>query len=428
MFEFKLPDVGEGMHEAEILRWLVTPGESVKLDQPMLEIQTDKAVVQIPAPVAGKVQNIYAPVGKIAHVGDLLVSFETADSAREAATVAATPAAAVSRSAAPVTSNPPANPRLVRAAPAVRRRAVELEVDISQVKPSSPDGRILLKDVEAFASLRHSAPVTEAVTSTPAPSNGHSQPEGTNGHVKDKLIQLPEEASPAEERKPLLGLRRRIAERMELSWRTIPHAVAFEEIDGTELVALRQKLLPASEKRGTRLTYLPLIVKAVVQTLKQHPAFNASLNEETREVIYKKYYHIGLATATPDGLLVPVLRQAERLTLFEMAAEISRLAEGGRTRSLKTSELSGSTFTISNVGSYGGRNGVAIINPPEAAILAVGKMEERCVIREGQIQSRPILPLSLSFDHRLNDGAEAGAFMATLKEVLENPSLLLLDL
>jgi pyruvate dehydrogenase E2 component (dihydrolipoamide acetyltransferase) len=321
----------------------------------------------------------------------------------------------------------------------VRKRALELDVDLSLVPPSSPDGRVLLKDVEAFAVDRASAPAEPAKT---AGQNGHAArvvkpPEADQ--VETPVSPLAELGKPAvkevsrpaptgtEERKPLAGLRRRIAERMELSWRTIPHCTAFDEVDGTELVVLRERLKAGAEKRGARLTYLPLIVKAVVRVLKQHPMFNASLDEQTREVIYKYSYHIGLATATPDGLLVPVVRDADKLDLVTLASEINRLSEGGRNRTLKPQELSGSTFTITNVGSYGGMSGTAIINPPEAAILAVGKLQERVVVRDGQYVTRNIMPLSLSFDHRLIDGAEAGAFTASLKELLENPSLLLLE-
>lgn len=448
MFEFKLPDVGEGMHEAEILRWHLKPGDTVKVDQPMLEIQTDKAVVEIPAPVSGQVGEIFAAPGQIAKVGEVLISFQSAG----AATPAATPKTEESQPVkAPAETESQAlvgagvgsgGPGRVRAAPAVRRRAVELDVDLNQVPPSSPDGRVLLKDVEAFALNRANAPTAPAsvsgnghaaggfVTSAPT-TNGHAQPASTAPTSQPAPAFRPAPASTApaggEERKPLAGLRRRIAERMELSWRTIPHASCFDEADGSGLVALRAQLKPAAEKQGVNLTYMPLIVKAVVQTLKRFPVFNASLDEQTREIIYKNYYHIGIATATPDGLLVPVARDADRLTFLELAAEINRLSEGGRNRTLKPNELSGSTFTISNVGSFGGSTGTAIINPPEAAILVTGSLKERPAVVGGELVKRYTLPLSMSFDHRLIDGAEAGMFLAALKEVLETPNLLLLN-
>ncbi len=495
MFEFKLADVGEGMHEAEILRWLVEPGAAVKVDQPIVEIQTDKAVVELPSPVAGKVQKINTAVGQMAHVGDVLIVFDTAVSAVgsvKAGEAAPSPIPAVSRppvatggsldpskskpaqavvpsfDALPPTvlSSQPVVPNLavaqmsaageangvvirkpgsVRAAPAVRKRAVELGVDLALVTPGSSDGRVLLKDVEEYAAngganspagadeglltliqakpgWNDPAMVAHTAVEAPAVSNGNG-----NGHGPGTLTARPNLAPGGEERKPLAGLRRRIAERMELSARTIPQVTTFDEADATELVALRGRLQEASLKRGVKMTYLPLIVKAVVQTLKSFPMFNASLDEASREVVYKHYYHIGLATATPDGLLVPVVRDADRLSLVALAGEINRLGEGGRKRSLKAFELSGSTFTLSNVGSFGGYTGTAIINPPEAAILAVGRVQERAVVRGGLVVARPILPLSLSFDHRLIDGAEAGYFVTALKELLENPSLMMLE-
>ncbi|HEY7357612.1 MAG TPA: 2-oxo acid dehydrogenase subunit E2, partial [Ktedonobacterales bacterium] len=218
-------------------------------------------------------------------------------------------------------------------------------------------------------------------------------------------------------------------ERMELAWRTIPHATAFSEADGAALMALREELKPQAEKMGIHLTYLPLLVKIVVQALKEHPIFNASLDEERREIVYKRFYHIGLATDTPDGLLISVVRDADRYTLLDLAREINRLVEAGRARKLKLQESSGSTFTLNNVGSFGGSGagGVPIINPPEAAILAVGALRERPVARQGQIVARPTLPLSLSFDHRLIDGSGSSAFLARFQELVEHPSLLLLS-
>ncbi len=472
MIEFKLPDVGEGMHEAEIVRWLVKPGDMVRLDQPILEIQTDKALVEIPAPSAGKIVELKFAEGKMAQLGDVLVLIEPegakpapassasslpkttetqAQFAPQAATVGAAstaPGGTGAISVAPVTSR-------VRAAPAVRKLALELDVDLSQVRPSSPDGRVLMQDVKAFAehkakvgsngtaSTAHETepvaalkaevalanetrpamppieppPMKEASTAPPAPAR---QP-----FIVQRKAGQP--ATEEEERRPLVGLRRRIAERMELAWRTIPHVTSFDEIDATELIALRQKLKPFAEKRGLNLTYLPFIVKVVTATLKEFPNFNASLDDKTRELIYKRYYHIGMATATPDGLLVPVLRHADQLTTLELSAEIARLSEGARKRSLTAPELGGSTFTITNFGSYGEAVGTPIINPPEVAILGVGRIQEKWVVQNGEGVVQQRMPICVSFDHRVIDGADSGAFMGRLKELLENPALLLLD-
>jgi pyruvate dehydrogenase E2 component (dihydrolipoamide acetyltransferase) len=447
MLEFRLPDVGEGIHEAEILRWMVQPGDQVKIDQPMVEIQTDKSVAEIGSPVSGTVAEIRARPGSIAHVGDILILLEpqggTKGGEAQAAGLAAKPPGAGSTARAgaggvragelsggtPLAANSfadekgadsPTSQRRALAAPAARKMAFELGIDIDQVPGTGPGGRVTMEDVRTFAARAKAAP-EHAVAAT----NGATAP-GTPA-----LPKLPPAlAKPGgEQREPLVGLRRRIAERMELAWRTIPHATAFGEADGAALMALREELKPQAEKQGIHLTYLPLLVKIVVQVLKELPIFNASLDEERREIVYKRFYHIGLATDTPDGLLISVVRDADRRTLLDLAREINRLVEAGRARKLTLQESTGSTFTLNNVGSFGGSGGmgVPIINPPEAAILAVGALRERPVARQGQIIARPTLPLSLSFDHRLIDGAESSAFLARFQELVEHPSLLLLN-
>ena len=233
--------------------------------------------------------------------------------------------------------------------------------------------------------------------------------------------------SPPDERVPLHGLRRRIAERMEEAWR-IPHVTSFEEADASALVTLRATLQPEAERRGVHLTYLPLLIKMTVQALREYPTFNASLDMAAGEIVLRRSYHIGVATAIDEGLVVPVVRQADRLSLFQVAMELGRLAEGARQRSLTREELSGSTFTITNFGSFGGQQGTPIINPPEVAILGLGRIENRAVVIDGRIEARPILPLALSYDHRLLDGAAAARFLLRLKALVANPTALLLDL
>jgi pyruvate dehydrogenase E2 component (dihydrolipoamide acetyltransferase) len=215
---------------------------------------------------------------------------------------------------------------------------------------------------------------------------------------------------------------------MERSWRTIPHATAFDEVDGGELATLRVTLKPIAEKRGVRLTYIPLLIKLLIPLLKEFPIFNASLDEERHEIIYKRSYHIGVATATPEGLLVPVLRNADRLTLLEIANSLEQLIEGANKRTLSLSEVSGSTFTLNNVGSFGGSTGTPIINYPEVAILVVGRLQDKAIVQQGTVIVRPMMPLTLTFDHRLIDGAMAGAFLARFKELVENPQQLMLDM
>ena len=422
MSELKLADLGEGMHEAEVVEWLVKVGDTVKLDQTVVRVETDKAIVEIPAPVAGRVTEIRVPNGQTAKVGDVLVVFDTpsstngdhtssARSANAAATM--TQAAASASPAAPATQSTTPKPRAL-AAPAVRKLAFELGVDLEQVTPSNANGRISLEDVKAFA---------EKAKSTPIPSPA---PVGTRFIASETEQQSIHQAQ--DERQPLTGLRKRMAEHMERSWRIIPHATAFGEVDASGLVALREALKPVAEKRGIRLTYIPLLIKLLIPVLKEFPIFNASLDEERREIIYKRSYHIGVATATPEGLLVPVLRNADRLTLLDMAANVDRLIEGAKQRTLALPEVSGSTFTLNNVGSFGGSTGTPIINHPEVAILAVGRIEDKAIVEHGTVIVRPIMPLALSFDHRLIDGALSGAFMGRFKELVENPQQLMLDM
>src|SRR6266571_2752042 len=419
MQEFKLPDLGEGMQEAEIVQWLIKPGDTIKLDQTMVKVETDKAIVEIPSPVAGRVSEIRVQDGQTAKVGEVLVVFETAatpakgdGSSRSRETLPATETAKSSPSPQPTSTK-----QRVLAAPAVRKLAFELDIDLEQVTPSNPNGRISIEDVRSYAERNVGAQFIAPTTAAPAIAPPTVPTEET-----------PPAPASQEDRQPLTGLRKRIAEHMERSWRTVPHATAFDELDGSALVALREALKPVAEQRSIRLTYIPLLIKLLIPLLKEFPIFNASLDDEHREIIYKRSYHIGVATATPEGLLVPVLRNADRLTLLEIASNLERLVEGAKKRTLSLAELSGSTFTLNNVGSFGGSSGTPIINHPEVAILAVGRLQDKAVVQHGVVIVRPVMPLALSFDHRLIDGAMAGAFLARFKELVENPQQLMLDM
>src|SRR5437773_1539822 len=412
MQEFKLPDLGEGMQEAEVVQWLVKLGDTLKLDQTMVKVETDKAVVEIPSPVAGRVAEIRVQDGQVAKVGDVLVVFETSATANRGSAFPSQSNASASVPTQPTSAPSPATripttKQRVLAAPAVRKLAFELGIDLQQVTPSNPNARVSIEDVRSYAEQ------TRTPSALPASSYA----------LAEQPVPLAQD-----EREPLTGLRKRIAEHMERSWRTIPHATAFDEVDGSALAALRESLKPLAEKRGVRLTYIPLLIKLLIPLLKEHPIFNAGLDEERREIIYKHSYHIGVATASPEGLLVPVLRNADRLTLFEIARSLERLVEGAKKRTLSLPELSGSTFTLNNVGSFGGSSGTPIINYPEVAILAVGRLQDKAVVQQGTVIVRPMMPLALSFDHRLIDGAMAGAFLARFKELVENPQQLMLDM
>jgi pyruvate dehydrogenase E2 component (dihydrolipoamide acetyltransferase) len=434
MQEFKLPDLGEGMQEAEVVEWLVRPGDTLRLDQTMVKVETDKAVVEIPSPIAGRVSEIRVQDGQVAKVGDVLVVFENAASASggsstpsQSFTSAPATSQSVSAPTPPSLAQIPTTKQRVLAAPAVRKLAFELGIDLEQVTPSNPNGRVSIEDVRSYAEQDRTSSVLPTSTSVPVVGEEIGQP--VSQALPTIIQKIEQPVTPVQdERQPLKGLRKRIAEHMERSWRTIPHATAFDEVDGGALAALRETLKPIAEKRGVRLTYIPLLIKLLIPLLKEFPVFNASLDEELREIIYKRSYHIGVATASPEGLLVPVLRNADRLTLLEIADSLEQLIQGAKKRTLSLSEVSGSTFTLNNVGSFGGSTGTPIINYPEVAILAIGRLQDKAIVQQGTLIVRPMMPLALSFDHRLIDGAMAGAFLARFKELVENPQQLMLDM
>ncbi len=428
MQEFKLPDLGEGMEEAEIRHWLVKPGDKVQLDQAMVQVETDKAVVEIPSPVAGRIAAIRVPEGTVAKLGEVLVVFDidnAGTSHRPSAPVANPISEPVKETVlVPGGSSSNGKQQRILAAPAVRKRAFELDIELASIPSSHPTGRVTMDDIQAYVEHAHQKPAT---TPSVVPEAQHGQTNGA-GKSASLLSAMQENKDGTEERQPLTGLRKRIAEHMERSWRTIPHATAFDELDGSELVALRQVLKPLASQRGVRLTYMPLLIKLLLPVLKEFPIFNASLDEERREIIYKRVYHIGIAADSPEGLLVPVLRNADQLTIIQLAAQLEHLVEGAQQRTLTLAEASGSTFTLNNIGSFGGSSGTPIINYPEVAILAVGRLQEKAVVQNGTIIARTIMPLALSFDHRVIDGALAGRFLARFKALVEQPQQLILDM
>lgn len=445
MYEFRLPDIGEGLHEAEVVRWLVAEGERVARDQPLVEVMTDKATVEIPSPVAGTVVSIQVPAGQTAKVGDVLVVLEAAGAA-PAGRAGGAPAGAEGAAAAPGVAAPagtPAEPsaggpaRRILAAPSVRKRARDLGVDLARVPATGPGGRITMEDVERFAGQRQGAP--DGVTAPAAPATPAADAAGPAVRAASPAAPAPAAPAPAapapaaapagtEDVVPLLGLRRRIAERLSRAWREIPHVTSHEEVDVTALAALRDRLAARAEAAGVKLTWMPLVVKAVTIALKDHPYLNATFDEAQGAIVLKRYYHIGVATAVPDGLLVPVIRDADRKSVLAIARELADLVERAHAKTLTASELQGSTFTITNYGRFGGTYGTPIINPPEVAILGVGRVAERPVVRDGQVAVRLTMPLSLSFDHRVIDGEGAARFLNQVAELLSDPDELLLRL
>jgi pyruvate dehydrogenase E2 component (dihydrolipoamide acetyltransferase) len=403
-FEFKMPDVGEGLADVEIVAWFVGLGDVVEENQPIADVETDKAIVTMPAPASGKVIELAAQVGERVKVGAFLLAIETGgDEARRRGDE--TPTSPESNVSSP--PRVPASPSplsSVLASPVARKLARDLGVTLEEVTGSGPRGRINVEDVQRHADNLQTAKAPPGSDPTPA-----------------KPVELPAAPDESGERIPVRGLRRRIAEALTETARTIPHVAGFHEFDAGALVQERAYLQPHAEAAGVRLTYLPFVIRACVEALKQHPYLNASyIDGDDPAILLKKSYNIGIATATDEGLLVPVLHGADQLNLFGIARRAEQFAIDARERRLTPKDMQQGTFTITNVGQMGGWFGTSIIRAPEAAILGVGKIEDRAVVRQGQIVARPILPLALTFDHRGIDGAEALAFIQTLRHYLED--------
>lgn len=401
---FTLPDIGEGLGEGEIVRWHAAPGEAVKADQLMVEVETDKAVVEIPSPVTGVLKVQGGQPGEVVPVGGLLAVIETeGEGAAPAPTPAPEPEAAPEVAPPPTPETPPAR-RRVLASPATRKLAVELGLDLATLSGSGERGRVTREDVLAAGAAPAPAPALPSVTAAaPAPPLGEDRVE------------------------PLRGLRRQVARTMTQAWREIPHINSMREIEADELVAAYRGLRAELEPSGVKLTYLALFVKAVVVALKANPGFNASIDMEREEIVYHHRYNIGIATATGEGLIVTVLHDADTLSLVDIARRLDELAQKARARKVRPEELSGGTFTITNWGSYGGWLGSPIIRPPEVAIVGFGRIREAVVPVDGVPAVRQLLPLVVAADHRVNDGEHLGSFIAALATYLSHPVRLLVQ-
>ena len=392
--QFKFPDVGEGIAEGEVVRWAVAEGDVVAVDQALGEIETDKAVVEMPSPFAGTVLKLHFKPGDVVKVGQVLATIgEKGEAVPESvAAVEAGPAGIPGRAAAPAAAAALGPARDVLATPAVRKLAAETGVDLAVLAGTGPGGRITEADVRA---AKDSAPKTPQV------------------RVKAKF-----DFYGALDRVPLRGVRRATSRRLTESIRKAVHVTHFDEADAATLVALRAKLKPEAEAKGIKLTYLPFIVKAVVEALKLHPMLNATVDDEAEEIVVKKYYNIGIAVDVPDGLIVPVVKGADMKSVLEIAEDIQALADAARKRTLDLADLKGGTFSITNVGAIGGDAATPIINYPETAILATMRIAERPRVVDGKVVVRTVLPLCLSFDHRVVDGAEAARFSRDLVRYL----------
>ncbi|MCB5933893.1 MAG: dihydrolipoyllysine-residue acetyltransferase [Caldibacillus thermoamylovorans] len=426
LYEFKLHDIGEGINEGEIVKWFVKPGDMVKEDDVLVEIQNDKSVVEIPSPVKGKVLEIKVQEGETAVVGDVLVTFDapgygvTQEGPAPQAETSQTPEAV--ETAAPQGNQQKANVdpnRHVIAMPSVRKYAREKGIDIRLVAGTGKNGRVLKADVDAFVSGG------QAITEAPAQPSPAAE---TTSEKETAPVQnvVPTGEYP-ETREKMSGIRKAIAKKMVESKTTAPHVTLMDEVDVTKLVAHRKKFKEVAAQKGIKLTFLPYVVKALVSALREYPALNQSLDEATQEIVHKHYYNIGIAADTERGLMVPVVKDADRKSMFTISAEINELAGKAREGKLSPNEMRGGSATISNIGSVGGQWFTPVLNYPEVAILGVGRISEKPIVRDGEIVAAPMLALSLSFDHRLIDGATGQSALNHIKRLLSDPELLLME-
>lgn len=430
-FQFKMPDIGEGIHEGEIVKWFVKAGDKVQEDDVLCEIQNDKAVVEIPSPVEGTVEEVLVGEGTVATVGQVLIKFDAPGyedlkfkGEEEEPAEATTPEA--KKEEAPksesVTNNAVANTqaevdpnRHVVAMPSVRKHARDNGVDIRLVSGSGKNGRIVKEDVDAFLNGGGTAAVTVASDApqadAPAAAAAQAIPQGQYPETREKMS----------------GIRKAIAKAMVNSKHTAPHVTLMDEVDVTKLVAHRKKFKEVAANKGIKLTFLPYVVKALTSALREFPALNTSLDDATSEIVHKHYYNIGIAADTEKGLLVPVVKDADRKSTFAISDEINQLATKARDGKLAPDEMKGASCTISNIGSAGGQWFTPVINHPEVAILGIGRIAQKPIVKDGEIVAAPVLSLSLSFDHRMIDGATAQNALNHIKRLLNDPELMLME-
>ncbi|WP_431026694.1 dihydrolipoamide acetyltransferase family protein [Lysinibacillus sp. LZ02] len=397
MFDFLLPDIGEGLHEAEVLKWFVAVGQKVKANELLVEVQTDKAVVEITAPVSGVVHQLGGEVGDSIIVGTLLCQFDTKNTPTlEKEEVEKT------EKTVPIqpekTEN--SNKRTVKAAPSVRKAARNLGINIEKVVGSGPKGRVLRADLEQYLAQKSDVPTT---------------------------IEKSMEWTGQEKAIPIRGLRKAIFENMEKSVANAVLCTGMEKLNVTKLIQFKKEAQQLQEFKTTKLTYLPIILKAVASSLKEHQIFNSKVNEENRTIIISPVINIGVAVATEEGLLVPVIKNADKKSIYEIAKELEILLEKVKTKKISVAELTGSTFTVSSTGSKGGIFATPIPNYPEVAILGVHKIVKEPVVVNDAIEVGHTMTLSCTFDHRVIDGEPVGVFMQTLANYLENPIRFLID-
>lgn len=428
VFEFKLPDIGEGIHEGEIVKWFVKDGDTVKEDDILLEVQNDKAVVEIPAPVDGTVKEVKVSEGTVAVVGDVLITFDIEGDAPAGEEEAAPEQPKAEEKTeeivqADAKEDGPRDVQLhkserVIAMPSIRKYAREKGVDIREVKGSGDNGRVLKEDIDAFANGE--APAAEATTEK---TESVAPAAAAKTEIKPYESATPE----LETREKIRGIRKAISKAMVNSKHTAPHVTLMDEVDVTKLVALRKEFKQVAADQGVKLTYLPFVVKALTAAAKAYPAINASIDDVNEEIVYKNYYNIGIAADTDNGLVVPVVKDADRKSVYALANNINELAGKAREGKLAGDDMKGGSITITNIGSAGGQWFTPVINHPEVAILGIGRIAEKAVVKDGEIVAAPVLALSFSFDHRLIDGATAQNALNMVKRLLQDPALLMME-
>ncbi|ASN05903.1 dihydrolipoamide acetyltransferase family protein [Virgibacillus necropolis] len=443
-YNFKMPDIGEGIHEGEIVKWFVKEGDEIKEDDVLCEVQNDKAVVEIPSPVDGTVTKVHVDEGTVAIVGDTLITLdaegyedepeeesksdekeepkEEPKEEKQEKSDESSKANKDDKKEDKETSNKDkqessSDDKRVIAMPSVRKYARDNDVTIQEVNGSGKNGRVLKEDVDNHLSGDQKAEPQEA-------SDDREE-------QKEKMSASKETSAPKgeypETREKMSGIRKSIAKAMVNSKTKAPHVTLMDEIDVTELVAHRKKFKAVAAEQDIKLTYLPYVAKALVSTLKKYPILGAAVDDETDEIIYKHYYNVGIAADTDKGLLVPVVKDADRKSIFAISQEVNELAEKARNGKLASDEMKGATSTITNIGSAGGQWFTPVLNYPEAAILGIGRIAEKPVVRDGEIVIAPVLALSLSFDHRIVDGATAQLALNQIKRLLNDPQLIMME-
>ncbi|KAB3529300.1 dihydrolipoamide acetyltransferase family protein [Alkaliphilus serpentinus] len=449
MIDFKFADIGEGIHEGKILKWMVKVGDKVKDGDSLFLVETDKVNAEIPSPAKGEIVELMAEEGDIIHVGEVVVKIDDGSGEskpQEASAEKGAEAPKASKEKETEAHKEAVNEgeeksagvvgelmvsseiieeskenhqnkgeeetRKVLATPVARKLAKDLGIDIHKIKGRGPAGRVMKEDIYR-AKEEGKSDENTGKTDDNAEASAPREPKS--------------KTSRPEERVPLSMLRKTIAKNMVLSKSTIPHATAMDEIDVSDLVLFRQEAKEAAGAEGVKLTYMPFIIKALTLTLKEHPVLNGSYDEEREEMVLKKYYNIGIATDTADGLIVPVIKDTDKKGIFQIATEVETLAEAARNKSLTLEDLQGGTFTITNYGAVGAGGGIPVIKHPEVAILGVGKITKKPVVKDGEITIRDMMSITLCIDHRVIDGGDAGRFMNRFREYLSNPMLLILS-